>query len=228
MRYAPLIAMAALVGFDVWAQTKDPVEPPEVAEMLQPLDGLVRVRVKGLQTVYARPGATLAAYDSVLLDPIEVSFHKNWQRTTVAGRPITAAEKLEIRTGLARILRDEFAASLRKGDRYRVVDNPGDSVLRIRAEIKDLYINAPDLPRATSVRSYTLSLGEMTLSAELLDSVTGDVIARVTDRKKDPESLWFELKTSVDNIAAARTAARSWARILTEQLDAAHREVVSD
>jgi hypothetical protein len=225
MRVAVFVAMAAAALLGAGGQTPNPSEPPDVADTLRQGDQLERVRVRGLQTVYARRGASLAAYDSVLLDPIEVSFHKNWDRMRVAGVSINAEEKLEIRNGLARILRDEFVASLAKGDRYRVVDKPGETVLRIKAQIKDLYINAPDLPRAANVRTYTLSLGEMTLSAELFDSVTGDLIARVTDRKKDPESVWLELTTSVDNIAAARTVARSWAKVLTEQLDLAHREV---
>jgi hypothetical protein len=228
MRSALLIAIAGLAAFGARAQSPSPTEPPDVADMLQQADNLERVHVKGLQTVYARRGASLAAYDSVLLEPIEISFHKNWDRTRVAGTPISAAEKLEIRNGLARILRDEFAKSLAKGDRYRVVDKPGETVLRIKPQIKDLYINAPDVPRAANVRTYTLSLGEMTLSAELFDSVTGDLIARVTDRKKDPASVWLELTTSVDNIAAARTAARSWSKALAEQLDLAHSKVAND
>ena len=100
---------------------------------------------------------------------------------------------------------------------------PGEGVLRIKAEIRDLYINAPDLPRAGLVRTYTLSVGEMTLVAELRDAPTGDLIARVFDRKRDPESVWLELTTRVDNVAAAQRAAASWAHALREQLDAAHR-----
>lgn len=224
-----LVAVAAFASFEARAQSAAPNEPPDVAEEMQrQAAGLERVKVRGLQTVYAQRGASLATYDSVLLDPIEISFHKSWERPHVAGVKVTAKEKLEIRTGLARILRNELAASLAKDDRYRLVDQPGDTVLRIKAQIKDLYINAPDLPRATNVRTYTLSLGEMTLSAELLDSVTGALIARVVDRKRDPESVWLELTTSVDNIAAARTAARAWAKVLVDQLDAAHRNVTGD
>ncbi|HPF26576.1 MAG TPA: DUF3313 family protein [Steroidobacteraceae bacterium] len=180
------------------------------------------VRVRGLQKVEAVPGADLAPYSKILLDPIEVAFHKNWDARSVAGTRISAAEKLEMRTGLAKILREEFARVLTKDGRYAVVEAPGDDVLRIKAEIKNLYVNAPDLPRASRTRTYTLSLGEMTLVAELRDSTTGDLIARVTDRKRDPESTFLELTTRVDNVAAARRAAASWARILREHLDSAH------
>lgn len=197
-------------------------EPDDVAESSVAAEGLVRSRVAGLQQVFARPDADLSAYDSVLLDPIEVSFRKHWDPAP-AGRTITAEEKREIREGLARILREEFTRELARTDRYRVVDSPGEHVLRIKAEIRDLQINAPDLPRPGIIRTYTLSAGEMTLVAELRDAPTGELIARVVDRKRDPESARFELTTRVDNVAAARRAAAHWATILREQLDAAHR-----
>jgi hypothetical protein len=185
-------------------------------------EGLVRTRVAGVQQVFARPGADLSAYDSVLLDPIEVSFRKHWDPAPT-GRSVTAEEKQEIREGLARILREQFARELARTDRYRVVESAAEHVLRIRAEIRDLQINAPDLSRPGITRTYTLSAGEMTLVAELRDAPTGDLIARVIDHKRDPESAWFELTTRVDNVAAARRAAAHWATILREQLDAAHR-----
>jgi hypothetical protein len=184
-------------------------------------EGLVKVKVPGLQTVYAVPGAKLAGYDKVMLDPIEVSFAKSWEPQT-AGRRISASEKQEIREGLERVVREAFTKELTKSQRYKVVTAPGDDVLRIKAEIRDLYINAPDVQSATITHTYTLSAGEMTLVAELRDSATGALIARVIDRKKDPEKTWLELTTRVDNVAAAQRAAAEWARTLREQLDAAH------
>jgi hypothetical protein len=184
-------------------------------------EGLVKVKVPGLKTVYAQPGARLSGYDKVMLDPIEVAFSKSWQ-VEAARRPISAEEKQQIRDGLAKVLREEFTSELSKSERYKVVEAPGDNVLRIKAEIRDLYINAPDVQRAGITRTYALSAGEMTLVAELRDSGTGALIARVIDRRRDPDSVRLELTTRVDNVAAARRAAQSWARILRERLDLAH------
>ncbi len=185
-------------------------------------DGLVRVNVSGIDEVYARPKADLSLYKKVMLDPIEVAFRKDWNPRP-GGVAVSAKEKQDIRDGLARVLRNAFSQEITHSGQYQVVSAPGEGVLRIKAEIRDLYINAPDLPRAGIVRTYTLSVGEMTLVAELRDAPTGDLIARVFDRKRDPESVWLELTTRVDNIAAAQRAAASWARALREQLDAAHR-----
>ena len=42
-------------------------------------DGLQKINVKGLELAYARPGASLAAYKRVKLDPVEVQFDKSWE-----------------------------------------------------------------------------------------------------------------------------------------------------
>jgi hypothetical protein len=193
------------------------------ADSSPPLDdeGLAAISVKGLDHVYARPGANLSQYEKVMLDPVEVSFSKNW-KPDPAGGPITAAEKQTIRTGLARIFRDELQKQLGGPGGYPLVNSADADVLRVRVEIRDLYINAPDVPRAAAKRTYAVSVGEMRLVAELRDAPTGSLIARVIDYKKDPEAPWLHLTTRVDNAAAARRAVADWARILRRELDAAH------
>ncbi len=184
-------------------------------------EGLASIEVKGLDRVYARPGANLSQYDKVMLDPVEVSFSKNWKPDR-AGGPITAAEKQAIRDRLAQIFREELKKELQRPPGYGVVLAAADDVLRVRAEIRDLYINAPDLPRSGPTRIYALSVGEMRLVAELRDGPTGALIARVVDLKKDPDAPWLHLTTRVDNEAAARRAIADWARVLRRELDAAH------
>lgn len=209
------LAGASVAPSNTFASEDTPKAAPDA-------DGLIRENVSGIDEVYARPKADLSLYGKVMLDPIEVAFRKDWGPRP-GGVAVNAREKQSIREGLARVLREAFSRELTHSGRYQIVTAPGEGVLRIKAEIRDLYINAPDLPRAGIVRTYTLSVGEMTLVAELRDAPTGDLIARVFDRKRDPESVWLELTTRVDNIAAAQRAAASWARTLREQLDAAHR-----
>ena len=88
-------------------------------------EGLVKVKVPGLQTVYARPGVNLSGYDKVMLDPIAVAFSKNWEPRTPLRR-ITAEEQQEIKTGPgegpARGIQEgavEVAALLRRGHAWR-------------------------------------------------------------------------------------------------------------
>ena len=214
MRLSAIILAAAVYLGVVGPGLADSNPPPDD-------EGLIAINVKGLDHVYARPGANLSQYDKIMLDPVEVSFSKSW-KPDPAGGPITAAEKQTIRDGLARIFRDELQKQLGGPGGYPLVTTADADVLRIRAEIRDLYINAPDVPRAASKRTYAVSVGEMRLVAELRDASTGSLIARVIDYKKDPNAPWLYLTTRVDNAAAARRAVADWAKILRRRLDAAH------
>lgn len=184
-----------------------------------PAEGLVPVEVRGLQQVFAQPDADLARYRSVMLDPLEISFDRRWDPRP-GGRPLDVREKTRIRDDLGRVLREAFLTELEKGG-YKIVDQPGDDVLRVKAEIRDLYLNAPDVPRASRTLTYTRSTGEMTLVAELRDSASGALIGRVLDRYEDPEDGWFTWTTRLDNDRSAREAAAGWARALKSQLDRA-------
>ena len=207
------IAVVGLAHAEQRAQTAGPAAVDD--------EGLAPISIKGLDHVSARPGVDLSEYTKVLLDPVEVSFSKSWAPDRTGG-PITAAERQTIRNGLAKIFRQELTKVLEAGGGYPIVAIPNDNVLRIKAEIRDLYINAPDVPRAAPKRTYAVSSGEMRLVAELRDAPTGALIARVVDLKRDPDAPWLHLTTRVDNVAAARTAIAQWATILRERLDAAH------
>jgi hypothetical protein len=182
-------------------------------------EGLVEVRVRGLQHYLVKPDADLSRYRTIMLDPVEVSFDRQWNPKP-AGRELTAAEKTKLRTDVARIVLKEFVSELAQGG-YQIVTEPGDDVLRVRAEVRDLYLNAPDVQRSSRMQTFTRSAGELTLVAELRDSASGALIARALDRYKDPEDSWFQLTTSIDNNEAAREATETWARALRSQLDKA-------
>ncbi len=215
MKFAIVLFSAALMAI---AAPRSFAQNPTPAQ--EEADGLVKVKVTGLQSVYARPDADLSRYDKVMLDPIKVGFSKSWERQQ-GPRRVTPEEKQRIQEGLERVLREELARELERAGGYKLVEAPAHDVLRIKAEIRDLYINAPDFQRPETTHSYTRSAGEMTLSAELRDSMDGTILVRVTDRKVDREKAWLELTTRIDNEAAARRAAADWAGILRSQLDAA-------
>jgi hypothetical protein len=210
------VFIAAVLAVSATVNANADADKPQLDD-----EGLAPVTIKGLDHVYARPGANLSHYQRVMLDPVEVSFSKNWKPDRTGG-PVTAVQKQSIKNGLAKLFREELKKQLQGSGGYPVVDTVGEDVLRIRAEIRDLYINAPSVPSSGPSRVYALSVGEMRLVAELRDSGTGALIARVVDYKKDPDAPWLHLTTQVDNVAAARRAIADWAQILRKQLDAAH------
>lgn len=192
-------------------------EPPNA----QPpnAEGLVEVRVRGLQQFLVQPDADLARYRNILLDPVEVAFDRRWQ-PKVNGREIAVDERTRIRADIAKVLQKEFTSELGQGG-YQVVTEPGPDVLRARVEVRDLYLNAPDVQTSSRSITYARSAGKMKLAAEMRDSASGALIARAVDVYEDPETAFFEWTTSIDNNEAARDAAEQWARALRSQLDKA-------
>jgi hypothetical protein len=213
-----LIALlfAGIVAFAVpaWSADRDASETWE---------GLKRVKRPGLDTVYVREGVSLAKYKRVMLDPVDVSFDKNWNPKRSLGSPFDSADPAAIRQNLAKLARDVFRRELEKKGGYPLVDTPGDDVLRVRAQIVDLYINAPDTNSASPTRVYVVNAGEMTLVAELYDSQTNALMARVVDRERGLDRGLNELQIAnrVTNTAEADRILTSWADRLRTALDKA-------
>lgn len=199
------------------------VEPRAQLEEAMSHDGLEKVKVKGIDLAYSRPGASLAGYGKIIIDPVEVAFRKDWDPDRTGSRmKLDAEERENIRSGVAKIVQEEFAKEMGKGGTYEVVSVAGPDVLRLRASIADLYVNAPDTMSVGRSRTYTVSAGEMTLVAELVDSESGQVISRVIDRRESQGTGIMTLTDSMVNRQEASIIARSWARILRKQIDAAH------
>jgi Protein of unknown function (DUF3313) len=221
MRTARLIRIVPLLAAMLVSPAAFAAAPTDLERTLSH-DGLQKVDVKGIDLAFARPGATLAAYKRVKLDPVEVAFRKDWDPTKPGSRvKLSAEERENIRAGTAKIVLEEFAKELRSKGSYQVVDETGPDVLRVKVSIVNLYVNAPDTMSAGRTRSYTVSAGEMTLFAELFDSETGAIMARVVDRQEARGSGGMTLSNSVVNAGEAQDIASGWARILRNALDKA-------
>ncbi len=90
-------------------------------------DGLVRQPGTRLGAVFVRPDAEIVAYRSVMIDPVEVSFARNWDPNrggrSQLGR-LNADDMAAIQTGLADMFRETFRAELERGG-YQLVDVAG-------------------------------------------------------------------------------------------------------
>ncbi|MFY7865650.1 DUF3313 family protein [Roseateles sp.] len=187
-------------------------------------DGLQQIKLKEVDLAYARPGASLAGYSKVILDPVEVSFSKYWDpKRTGSNFKLSNEEREDIRSGMATIVQEEFAKTLQAKDGYPLVKEAGPDVLRVKVSIIDLYVNAPDTLAAVRTRTYVASAGEATLVAELRDSETGQVLARMVDRREArnfPGQLTWSNR--VMNAQEAEIMASAWAKVLRKSLDKAH------
>lgn len=186
-------------------------------------DGLEKIIVKGIDLAYARPGATLTKYDKVMIDPIEVTFHKDWDLKKMGSAfMLTTTERETIRKNVAKIVYEELSKELQAKSTYQVVDMAGPTVLRVRPIVANLYVNAIDTMSTGRSGAVTAVPGEMTLIEELYDSESGAVLARVVDRSVALDATMITVSSGVFNITEARTIASEWARTLRSGLDRAH------
>ena len=188
-------------------------------------DGMPRVKRPGLDAVYLREGASLAKYKKVMLDPVEVSFDKNWDPnnkitgTNIYGGP-GKVDAEAIRVDLGKLARDVTKRELERKNGFPLVDTVGEDVLRVHARIVDLFINAPDRMEP-GTRAFVVSAGEMTLVADLYDSQTNTLIGHVIDRERGQERGPFDLQVAnrVTNTAEADRILSIWADRLRKALD---------
>lgn len=216
------LGLAALLTSALAASLALAAKPSDVDETMSH-DGLQKITVKGIQFAYARPGATLADYDRVQIEPVQVAFHKNWDPTRTGSRIKLGKEEREnIRNGVAAAVQEAFVTELQERSRYKVVNEAGPDVLRVKVNIVDLYVNAPDTESLGRSRTYTVSAGQMTLFAELFDSESGQLLARVIDKREARDNQMYQLSNSVVKRGELQDIASSWARLLRTGLDNAH------
>src|SRR5262245_38690451 len=157
-RHAPAAALAALLACAACATPPTPE-----------WDGLVRQPSRRLGALFVRPEADVAGYTSVILDPVEVSFARDWTPSRggrTAGRRLSAGDLAAIQARLAEMFRGIFTAELGRAG-YQIVEKPGPDTLRVSAAIVNLRITAPDTQSAGRSRTYTADAGSMTLVLEL-------------------------------------------------------------
>jgi len=190
-------------------------------------DGLQLVQKDRRGEIYADPQVDWSAYDKIKLDKATVAFRKNWQRDQNRSYPfkIRTEDMERIKSDLADLFGEVFSKELSENGGYKMTEESGDDVLRISPQIVDLDVYAPDtrnLP--TQSMSYTETAGRMTLQLELYDSVTGDLLAKASDRKEAPRRGYMQWTNSVTNRAEARRMLESWAKELRTRLDEASKK----
>jgi hypothetical protein len=185
-------------------------------------DGLVRQPGTRLDAVFVRPGTEgeIAAFRSVMLDPVEVSFARDFdpnRGTRSLSRRVSDDDLIAIQDSLATLFREVFREELAAGG-YELVETPGPDTARVTAGIVDLFISAPDTATGAT-RTLTANAGRMTLVMELRDSVSGELLARAVDQRTSRDSAVWTISNRVTNTAEARRTFRTWAAALRQGLD---------
>ena len=160
--------------------------PARAAKAPKTWDGMVLVKSRRFDVVYLTPGADFAAYTKVMLDPTEVSFHKNWRRdhNRSSSRVTNDVSEKDVQKVVSQgvaAANDLFAEAFAVGG-YPITTDAGDDVVRVRTGVIDIRVAAPDTFEAGRSYTFTDEAGEATYFVELRDSVTGALLGRAADR----------------------------------------------
>src|SRR5262249_44435691 len=100
-------------------------------------------------------------------------------------------------------------------------NEPGADVLEVSLSIVDLFIAAPDVKNSVHTTTYGISAGEMSLVAQLGDSLSGGVLRRAFDRSTATGTPCGHQITGLETEAEGRRGAQQWAKALRRELDLA-------
>jgi hypothetical protein len=190
-------------------------DAPEIS-----FDGLHLDPDSDVALMYVKPDADFSVYEEFLMLEAYVAFKKNWQRDTkVAGRRVSNKNMEKIKVEAAELLHESFKKELDEVGGYKFVDNSGDKVMILRPALIDLDITAPDIPVAGRVTSYVASAGAATLYLELYDSVSGEILARLVDRRSMQNYGYARWANSATNRADAARMFKRWASLLRQGMD---------
>jgi len=190
-------------------------------------DGLHRVKNPQLASAWVKPDADFASYDQIMLDLVAVSYKRKPKSTRYQRTGSNFALTDRQMEDLQRYFREAFTKELSESEHYQLVEAPGPRVLRIETAIIDLVVKVPTEQGAGREHVYTSSTAEMTLLMELRDSLSGEILARVADRKDarraghgGSSDLYYSSAPS--NTGAVQRVFRGWAQILRGRLDQIH------
>jgi hypothetical protein len=207
--------MLALTALSAWARDK----PPEVDS-----NGLHLVHHSDLRIVYQLPGTDFSQFDTVILVDAYVAFRKHWQRDQNETDPFRVSKRdvEDIKKRVAEEFHKAFAAELeKKGIPVVATTETGPGVLIVRPAIINLDVEAPDTMQPGMNTTIAASAGQMTLYAELYDSVSSQLIGKVMDPEADQGfGGQFMAQNRVTNTQAEDRIVKRWADVLAKHLHA--------
>lgn len=186
-------------------------------------DGLHRVDNSAFTDAWADPDADWARYNQLL--PGKAFFEYRAVKKTVASTSNRAPNRDDEfyidddqKKRFQDLVIEVFDEEMAKSTRFTETDAPGANVLLVRGGLHDIVSRAPK-ELITRGEIYVQSLGEATLVLEVVDSMSGEVLARAVERRalgRRGEMIQANRPTT---IAETRNLARRWATTLRDGLD---------
>lgn len=187
-------------------------------------EGLQKVPSKSLDEAWLLPGADFTGYRRILLDPVEVSFRKGWERDINRASPPTARPRVtaEDAERIRQWMREDFAKVLTKDladAGFELAETPGPDVLRLTPVLTNVYLNGPDaFSQPGRIDVYTFEAGEATLAIEARDSSLGTLLGRAVDERRTGDNRVLQWSTEVSNRSEFGQVFRRWSEIVVDGL----------
>jgi len=184
-------------------------------------DGLVRVDNSAFQRAWVDPTIDLSQYSKIMPGGAEFEFRAvrgsgtSMRRSNATEFPISESNRQRLKEMADEIFDEELSRSVR----FQMVDSPGPDVLVVRGAMLDIVSNVP--PQTAGRSDIFLSrVGEATLVLEIVDSTSGETLARAAERGAAQPAGNRGMRSSTPaNTNEVRRLFRRWAVRLREGLD---------
>jgi hypothetical protein len=166
----------------------------------------------GADWVYLKKGVDFSVYKRIMTDKVVFFFKEDAKY-----KGIYPEELQELSSAFLL----EMTMALRGAGAYPSAEKPAPDVLRIRFAITDVVPSKPKLNVLTAVMPVgrAAGVGQASLEAELLDSMTNKRIGAVIDTKVAEKS---KLGEGLEKWGHAKDAFKFWAQRLRTWLDEVH------
>ena len=197
--------------------TRDKAEPS--------FDGLLPVRHSNFARAWVDPTIDLSRYTKIMGGGAQFEFRAARKPSgTQAGRTMSNQTTFPIsekdQQKIAETASEIFEAELAKSKRFEWTEEKGDDVLLVRGAMLDIVSRVPPHRMQTGRQEIFLSsVGEITLVLELVDSTSGEVLARAAERRSLETQGGTMRSTPVTNWSQFRRVAQGWASRLRDGLD---------
>lgn len=197
---------------------------PGLAQSPDTVEDLVKVDSRSFDEVFLLPGVDFGPYTKIMIDDPEVAFDRNWVRNyNRSVSELSARISDEQAQGLLEQASDGlssvFAGAFGSAG-YEVVATPGPDVLRIKTELVNLQIDAPDTNRIGRSQTYARQAGQARLIVEARDSTSGALLGRAVDARRIGDRGMITVRNSVSNRSDFSVAFRRWAQLTVEGFEA--------
>ena len=186
------------------------------------VDGLHRVDNSKMQLAYVKPDVDLSGYTKIMLDPVSIAYKKEPRgtgRLRAAHHESNFALTPQQTERMKGLFQESAVNALTSDNGYQIVSQPGPDVLRVRCALIDLVITVPTQEPVGRSRTFAESYGVVTLVVELRDSETGEIFARVADRKEPGSNIGMTEVSRVAVTSDLKRLFKFWSGYLRKGVD---------